>query len=137
MNTLALSKLHNTVSVNGVGELSVNAGRYSRAAIVMAFELNGGIEKFAEWAQENPSEFYTKLFGKLIGREAEPSKTEEVEDLLNILDGEYEDVTDLPSTHAPTPASAADSLQGIFEPSERELRLVKAASAYADGEPLD
>ena len=61
MNSLALKKFSSYVSLNGVGELNVNAGIYSRTAIIMAFELNGGIEQFAVWAKENESEFYTKM----------------------------------------------------------------------------
>lgn len=133
MNALTLKKFNNTVSVDGTGEMAVNAGRYSRAAVIMAFELNGGIEKFAEWADENPSEFYTKMFSKLIGREAESTKTEEVEDLLDILDGDCEDITDLEVI----PDGEAGDTKQIFEPSEMDLRMVRAANAYADAEPID
>jgi len=133
MNAVALKKFNNKVSVNGAGELTVNAGRYSRAAVIMAFEMNGGIEKFAEWADENPSEFYTKMFGKLIGREVEATKSDDVEDLLDILDGDCEEITDL----AIIPDGEVEGAEDVFEPSERDLRMARAADAYASSEPID
>jgi len=133
MNDLTLKKFNNTVSVNGSGELTVNAGRYSRAAVIMAFEINGGIEKFAEWADENQSEFYTKLFGKLIGRESEAVKEESIETRLKALDGECENITDLEII----PDDEIEGMKEIFEPSERDLRMARAADTYARAEPID
>ena len=59
----------------------------------------------AEWAEENPGEFYTKLFSKTITRETDINHTVGVEDMLDeldeldddalILEGEYEDLTDV------------------------------------------
>ena len=34
-------------------------------------------------------------------------------------------------------AEAIYIMREVFEPSERDLRMVRAASEYADGEPLD
>lgn len=129
-----LQKFTKSVVVNGSGELTVNAGRYSRAAVIMAFEMNGGIEKFAEWAEENPSEFYTKMFGKLIGREVEQTKSDDVEDMLDILDGDATEIVDADLVE--------DAPDEVFETPapptfERDLRLVRAAQQYADAEPLD
>ena len=39
-------------TVNNAGELMVNAGRYSRGAVIAAFEMIGGLDTFAEWADE-------------------------------------------------------------------------------------
>lgn len=50
-----------------------------KAAIERCFEDIGGDAKFAEWAQENPTEFY-KLWGKLL-----PSKIEGVGKPLLLL----------------------------------------------------
>ena len=133
MTGSALKKFTKSVAVNSAGELTVNAGRYSRAAVIMAFEMNGGIQGFAEWAEENPSEFYTKLFGKLIGRETEVTKADDVEDLLSVLDGECEEITEAEVITADEMAIIKDP----FEPTQRDLRMARAASQYADAEPLD
>jgi len=61
MSDLALSKFHKATSVDAHGLLTVNAGRYSRAAIVAAFEMIGGVDEFADWAKLNKTEFYTKI----------------------------------------------------------------------------
>lgn len=133
MNSIALKKFNSNVSVNGMGELTVNAGRYSRAAVIMAFELNGGIEKFAEWADENPSEFYTKMFSKLIGRENEAVKEESIEARLKALDGDSQDITDAEIL----PDEDVEGMKEVFEPSERDLLMARAADAYATSEPID
>lgn len=83
----------------------VSAGRKSSQLVLDVFEMIGGVEAMAEWAEENPGEFYTKLFTKTIRQEADVRHTLGVEDMLDelddaeedgmILDGEYEDVTDL------------------------------------------
>lgn len=122
--------------MNGAGELTVNAGRYSRAAVIMAFEMTGGIEGFAEWADENRGDFYTKMFSKLIGREVEATSSDDVEDLLSVLDVECEDVTDAEIIEDNEPISAFTAAD-ILEPTKLELRMVRAAAQYADAEPLD
>lgn len=146
MNSLALKKFSSNVGLNRAGELNINAGIYSRTAIIMAFELNGGIEKFAEWAEDNPSEFYTKLFGKLVGREVEAPKTDNVEDLLDVLDLESKVVQDLETepVHTPPPQppspvqdGVGGGLDALVELSDRGMLLMEAARAYADAEPLD
>jgi hypothetical protein len=86
------------------GQLMVSAGKKSSQLVLDVFEMIGGVERMAEWAEENPGEFYTKLFGKTITREVEANHTVGIEQLLDtldeaeesgmILDGEYEDVTD-------------------------------------------
>lgn len=92
--TKDLKRFNAVTTVNTSGELMVNAGRYSRGAVIAAFEMIGGIETFAEWADENQGEFYTKLFGKTIGREVENKSSDSVEEYLKILDGECEEVVD-------------------------------------------
>lgn len=88
-------------TINQAGELMVNAGRYSRGAVIAAFEMIGGISTFAEWADENKSDFYTKMLGKTIGREVETKSSDSVEEYLKILDGEAEDITDRVETVRP------------------------------------
>ena len=128
-----LQKFVRSTSVNSAGELTVNAGRYSRTAVIMAFEMNGGIEKFAEWADENQSEFYTKLFGKLIGREVEATQSDDVEDLLDVLDGDSVEITDAEIITD----DEMEILQDPTPPSQQDLRMAKAAAQYVDAEPLD
>lgn len=108
-----LVRFSKVTTINGAGELMVNAGRYSRGAVIAAFEMMGGLESFADWAMENKTEFYTKMFGKTIGREMEVKSSDSVEEYLKILDGEMEDVTDhvetvRPDASAPLAASIMD-----------------------------
>lgn len=106
------------------GELKINPGRFARGAVAIAFDMLGGVESFAEWAEENKSEYYTKIFPKIITRETELGVTEGVEALLDqldqgvldnaeVIDAEYEE---LPSSH-------------------KSARLQVMAETYANGEP--
>ncbi|MBZ4283868.1 hypothetical protein LAJ55_13740, partial [Streptococcus pneumoniae] len=51
------------------GQLLVHAGKYSRMAVLSAFEMVGGTKRMAEWADENYGEFLTGLFAKTIQRD--------------------------------------------------------------------
>lgn len=53
---------------------------------MIAFEMIGGVERMADWADENPGEFYTKLFPKILTREVEVQGTVTVEDAIARLD---------------------------------------------------
>lgn len=68
------------------GAVMEHMGKYSRSVVRSVFESIGGIERMAEWADENPGEFYTKMFAKTITRETEVSTTEGVDALLDRLD---------------------------------------------------
>lgn len=91
-------------SVGPHGELLQSAGKRSRQLVMDAFEMIGGVERFAQWASDNPDDFYTKLFTKTITTESEVNHTHGVESVLdeleaaeaagNVIDAEYEDVTD-------------------------------------------
>ncbi|MEO8128359.1 MAG: hypothetical protein ABI822_14765 [Bryobacteraceae bacterium] len=69
------------------GAVIANAGRYSRECVLLAFEMIGGVERMADWANKNPTEFYTRLFTKTITREVEVSTSVGIEELLMKLDG--------------------------------------------------
>ncbi len=69
------------------GDLNINAGRHTRTAIMAAFEMIGGTERLAEWADENPGEFFTKLFPKMATREVDDQIANSIEDMLDQLDG--------------------------------------------------
>jgi hypothetical protein len=68
------------------GAVISHAGRYARECVLVAFEMIGGVERMADWANRNPGEFYTKLFTKTITREMEVSGGAGIEDLLSKLD---------------------------------------------------
>lgn len=68
------------------GAVIPHAGRYAREAVLLAFEMIGGVERMADWAAKNPGEFYTKLYTKVITREVEIGTSEGIEDLLLRLD---------------------------------------------------
>lgn len=124
----ALGRLRAQTLVNERGELMVSASKVSRGAVMVAFEMMGGVEEFANWAMLNPHDFYTKMFGKTIGREVEHSQATAPEDILDILDGEAEDITDLKFEDLP----AEDAQQPAMD-----LRLSRMAGIYAEGEDID
>lgn len=68
------------------GAVIAHAGRYARESVLIAFEMIGGVDRLAAWAEQNPTEFYTRLFGKVITRETEVSAGSGVEELLAQLD---------------------------------------------------
>lgn len=68
------------------GAVILHAGRYARECVLVAFEMIGGVERMASWASENPTDFYTKVFTKVITKEVEVHASEGVEDLLLRLD---------------------------------------------------
>ena len=86
MKNVIPESLQKTTIIGPDGELAVNPGRFSRQAIIVAFEMIGGVEAFSEWADENRGDFYTKLFTKVVGKEIEIGVTEDVESLLDMLD---------------------------------------------------
>ncbi len=123
-----LERFSKVTTVNSAGELMVNAGRYSRGAVIAAFEMMGGLDTFVDWASENKSEYYTKMFAKTIGREVENKSSDSVEEYLKILDGEAEDVTDRVETVRPDPSPPR--LTGM------EQKLAAAALKYVVAHPV-
>lgn len=128
--TQELARFARTTSLDATGMLTVNAGKYSRAAVIAAFEMMGGLETFAEWADENKSEFYTKMFGKVIGREVEHKTPDSLEDILGILDGEAEEI--IADTTQPTQAEPYTDTQ-----TEMQRRMAYAARQYSSNEAED
>lgn len=68
------------------GAVIPHAGRYARECVLLAFEMIGGVERMAAWANENPTDFYTKLYPKVITKEVELHASEGIEELLARLD---------------------------------------------------
>lgn len=60
-----------TIPVANQQMIYENVGKYARGAVLHAFQQIGGTEALAAWAVENPTDFYTKLFPKIIARETE------------------------------------------------------------------
>lgn len=68
------------------GQVIAHAGRYARECVLIAFEMIGGVERMADWADKNPDAFFTKLYPKVITKEVEIQASEGIEDLLLRLD---------------------------------------------------
>jgi hypothetical protein len=45
-----------------------HVGRFAGAVVMSVFEQIGGAARMASWADDNPTDFYTKLFPKMISR---------------------------------------------------------------------
>lgn len=50
------------------GEAYQHVGRYAGAVVLACYEQIGGLERMADWADQNPTDFFTKLMPKLIQR---------------------------------------------------------------------
>lgn len=72
----------NPIAIPEIGEIPSESyshlGRYAGAMVMACFEQMGGLPKFVEWASENPNDFYTKLYPKMI------SATKQVEVNSNV-----------------------------------------------------
>ena len=65
-----------------------NLSRYSGAAVMTVFEQIGGTRRMAEWAEENPTDFYKSVFTKLISapKEVNVSGKVSIEEAVKALD---------------------------------------------------
>lgn len=120
-----LRRFSRVTAVDEKGELMVNAGRYARRSVLTVYEMIGGDEAMAEWAEENPGEFYTKMFTKVVGKEVEHNASESVEALLERLD------------EAEATGEVVDADYELVEDGSGEGKLSSMAQAYADGEDDD
>lgn len=89
MSKLPTPRRPTTPDVFG-GKIYEQVGKYARGAVLYAFEQVGGPDGLADWAKSNPDEFYTKLFPKIITRETEVHHTRGVDELMEIIDADYE-----------------------------------------------
>lgn len=64
-----------------------HVGRYAGAMVLSCFESIGGLERFATWANSNPTDFFTKLFPKVIQRtqQVDVSGTVNIDDAISRL----------------------------------------------------
>lgn len=97
------------------GEIYREVGKYARGAILFAFEQIGGPRGLAEWAQDNPDDFYTKLFPKIVTREVEVARVRTVDDLMDVVDADYT-VEGSPAGAAPDQAEAGGVEAGWAPP---------------------
>jgi hypothetical protein len=69
-------------------QLYANIGRYAGSVVMTVFEEVGGVEAMADWAEENPGDFYTKLLPKVITapRQIEVGGTITLEEAVKALD---------------------------------------------------
>lgn len=75
------------------GALYQHVGRYAGRMVLTAFDMIGGVDRLADWADKNPGEFFTKVFPKVITKPHELSVSDGVESLLERLDaGEHAEV---------------------------------------------
>lgn len=63
-------------------------GRYANAAVMSAFEMIGGVQRLAMWADANPTDFFTKLLPKSMTRatQVDVSGTLSIDDAISTLE---------------------------------------------------
>jgi len=118
-------------AVDSKGALVIPAGKFARNAVLCVYEMLGGHERFAAWADENEEVFYTKMFSKTIGREVElPKKPDDdVEDILTLLDNEITEAEIVEDT--PFPDKSPSGFPDI------QQVLLHRAADYARAEATD
>lgn len=65
-----------------------HVGRFAGALVMSCFEQIGGLPRMATWADGNPTDFYTKLFPKMISRsqQVDVSGTLTIDDAITRLE---------------------------------------------------
>lgn len=65
-----------------------HVGRFAGALVLSCFEQMGGLPRMASWADQNPTDFYTKLFPKMISRSqhVDVSGTLTIDDAISRLE---------------------------------------------------
>lgn len=65
-----------------------HVGRFAGALVLSCFEQIGGLPRMAAWAEGNPTDFYTKLFPKVISRsqQVDVSGTLTIDDAISRLE---------------------------------------------------
>lgn len=78
-----------------------HVGRYAGALVMSCFEQMGGLTRMVEWADGNPTDFFTKLFPKMISRsqQVDVSGSVTIDDAIvrlqsmnEVIDGEYKEL---------------------------------------------
>jgi hypothetical protein len=82
-----------------------HVGRFAGALVMSCFEQIGGLPRMAHWADNNPTDFYTKLFPKMISRsqQVDISGTLTIDDAITrlenqgqVIEGDYTAYDDMP-----------------------------------------
>jgi hypothetical protein len=100
-------------------ELYSNIGRYAGAVVLTVFEQIGGVQRMAEWADENPDAFFTKSFSKIITapKQVEHTGVVRIEDAIKALDAqEGRDYIQVTQDAEFTPLAASD--HDPYDPSQ-------------------
>jgi hypothetical protein len=65
-----------------------HVGRYAGAVVMSVFEQIGGIHRMASWADSNPTDYFTKIYTKMISRsqQVDVSGTLTIDDAINRLE---------------------------------------------------
>lgn len=66
---------------------AVRPARLANRAVEAVYELLGGDAAFAEWARENPTDYYTKMFAKTMTKTVEHGVDNSVEAMLDRIEG--------------------------------------------------
>lgn len=81
-------------SITGLPMISAeqyqHVGRHAGAVVMSVFHQIGGPDRMAQWADTNPTDFYTKLFPKMISRsqQVDISGTLTIDDAINRLESQ-------------------------------------------------
>lgn len=80
---------HLPISLPNGGMLPHLSGRMRTAVVDAVFQMTGGTERLADWADKNYGEFITKVWAKGMSKpiSVEVSEDGSLEDLLAALDG--------------------------------------------------
>lgn len=80
-----------------------HVGRFAGALVLSTFEMMGGLPRMAHWADENPTDFYTKLFPKMISRsqQVDVSGTLTIDDAITRLERMEQPPIDAEFTEVP------------------------------------
>jgi hypothetical protein len=80
-----------------------HVGRYAGALVLSTFEMIGGLPRMASWADDNPTDFFTKLFPKMISRsqQVDVSGTLTIDDAITRLERQDEHPVDAEFTEMP------------------------------------
>lgn len=65
-----------------------HVGRFAGAVVMSVFEQIGGVRRMAEWADGNPTDYFTKIFPKMISRsqQVDVSGTLTIDDAITRLE---------------------------------------------------
>lgn len=78
-----------------------HVGRYAGALVMSCFEQIGGLGRMAAWADSNPTDFYTKLFPKMISRSTQVDVSgtltiddaiKRLENMSDFVEGQFEEI---------------------------------------------